>query len=562
MRMKSINRWRGWIILILVFFSLGFVSKTAGDYFEISKNMEIFSRIYKEINEVYVDETNPTELMRTSINAMLENLDPYTNFYSESQIDYSKLMGSGQYSGIGAEVGLRGDKIIVLELFENGPADEAGIKVGDEIRKIDNESITGEGRTIDEVNSLLLGEKGSPVILTISRQADDRDVEEVISISRGGTEVQKENVPYFGMANESVGYILLSGFTQDAGKEVADATDKLKRENPDLKGIILDLRGNPGGRLDEAVNVVNVFVPQNEAIVEMKGRTPDSQNSFRTRLPAIDTEIPLAVIVNGRSASASEIVSGAIQDLDRGVIIGTRSFGKGLVQNVRPLSFNTQMKITIAKYYIPSGRCIQAIDYSHRNEDGSVGRIPDSLVTEFKTRNGRVVFDGAGVLPDVIVEKSGLQPVSKALRDQRLIFDFSTQFASHNEQISPPGEFKITDKIYDEFVSFVKDKGFTFNTGTEEELQTLENVMKKASYYEAVEDDFRKMEANLNKQKEIDLITHKEEIAYLLKKELINRYYYKQGVLESGFVDDPDILAAIDVLNDTVRYSKILGGGQ
>ncbi|MDX2245396.1 MAG: S41 family peptidase [Bacteroidia bacterium] len=560
MRFLQRQKLRGWMVIVMVFFSLGFVTRTVDDYFEISKSMEIFSAVYKDINNVYVDETNPTQLMRTAIDAMLGSLDPYTNYYSESQIDYSKLMSTGHYSGIGADIGTRDGKTILMELYENGPADEAGLKVGDEIIRIDEETISGRGLSMDEINSLLLGEKGSAVVLTIFRAVDN--TEKSISLLRGGTEIQSENVPYSGMATEDIGYILLSGFMQDAGSEVAEATQKLKKSNPGLKGIILDLRGNPGGRLDEAVNVTNVFVPQNEKIVEMKGRTPDSQNSFSTRMPAIDPDIPVAVLINGRSASASEIVSGAIQDLDRGVIVGQKSFGKGLVQNVRPLSYNTQMKITIAKYYTPSGRCIQAIDYSEHRQDGTADRIADSLRVTFKTRNGRMVYDGAGVDPEIVVEKPATQPVIQALEEQRTIFDFSTWFTLKHDTIAPPQKFEITDEIFESFVAFVAEKKFTFKTETEAELQKLDEILHKEQYRPDLEGELKTITHTLTSLKQTDIRTHKAEISRLLKKELINRYFYKQGVLEASFKDDPDILTAVEVLKDSLRYQKILNPGQ
>ncbi|MEZ4825374.1 MAG: S41 family peptidase [Bacteroidia bacterium] len=553
------RQYIGLIAWIAVFFSLGFITQTADKYFEISKNMEIFSSVYKDVNTVYVDETNPTQLMRTAIEAMLSSLDPYTNYYSESQIEYSKLMSTGQYSGIGADISLRDGKIILTELYENGPADAAGLRVGDEIMRIDAEEIAGKGLSQDEINSLLLGEKGSALTLTVIRQGEMSA--RSISLQRGGTEVQSENVPYWGMATEDIGYILLSGFMQDAGKEVAEATEKLKKAHPEMKGIILDLRGNPGGRLDEAVNVTNVFVGQNEKIVEMKGRTPDSRNTFGTRLPGLDTEIPLAVLINSRSASASEIVSGAIQDLDRGVLEGQKSFGKGLVQNVRPLSYNTQMKITIAKYYTPSGRCIQAIDYSEHRQDGSAHKFADSLRKSFKTRNGRTVFDGAGVDPEILVNKPPLQPVSQALAEQRLIFDFATWFTRQNDTIPPPRAFEISQKIFDDFVDFVSTRGFTFHTETETDLARLSEMLHQEQYKSELDEELISLEAQIKKLKEADIRKHRAEISKLIKKELINRYYYKQGVLEASFNDDPDILAALEVLYDTVRYRKILAGG-
>jgi carboxyl-terminal processing protease len=558
--MRVFKKMAGWVGLIFIFFSLGFITQTKDEFFEVAKNMEILGQVYKEINQIYVDETNPTQLMRTNIEAILSDLDPYTNFYSESQIEYSKVMSTGQYSGIGAEIGVRENKVIILELFENGPADQAGLRVGDEVEKIDDETIGDGDQALEKANSLILGEKGSEVQVTVSRSGDDSPL--TFTLARGGTESQSENVPYYGMATPTIGYILLSGFTQNAGSEVADAANKLKADHPEIEGFILDLRGNPGGRLNEAVNVSNVFIPKGQLITEMRGRTVESKNTFYTRFPPVDTEIPLAVLVNSRSASASEIVSGSIQDLDRGVVVGQRSFGKGLVQNVIPLSYNTQMKITIAKYYTPSGRCIQAIDYSHRNEDGSVGRVPDSLINEFKTKNGRIVYDGGGVYPDIVVEKPALQPVTKALKEQGVIFDFVTQYSQEYDSIPSPQEFEVSDEVYDQFISFVKNRDFSFETNTEKQLTQFDKSLSVEAYGDELTEEISSLRENLAQQKDQDLRTRKDQILPLLKKEIINRYYYKQGVLEASFKDDPDIQVAIDVLKDKERYQKILTVGE
>ncbi|WNJ20790.1 S41 family peptidase [Pontibacter sp. G13] len=547
--------WKGALVGLL-FFSVGFVTNIAGDFFEISKNMEIYGNVYSELNKVYVDETNPTELMRTGIDAMLTSLDPYTNYYSESQIEYSKLLSSGQYSGIGAEIRKTDEGYQISELFGGGPADLAGLKVGDMLIKIDSESLDPESLDQDQVMSLLLGEKGSQVAITVTRGSEA--IEQTIDVKRGGTEGRQENVPFFKRVDERIGYILLSGFTQDAGKEVAEALQEMKKEAGGLNGVILDLRGNPGGRVDEAVNVVNVFVPANERIVEMRGRTKESQQTFPTRFPAIDPEIPLAVIVNSKSASASEIVSGAIQDLDRGVIVGRRSFGKGLVQNVRPLSYNTQMKITIARYFIPSGRCIQAIDYFHRKEDGTAGRVPDSLFQEYKTRNGRPVFDGGGIYPDVIVEKPALHPATQALVSQNMIFDFATQYSLSHDSIAGPRDFELSDADYDSFVAFAQGKDFAFQTATESQLDVFAKSLEKESYQEALADELAALRDKLNRQKSQDLVERRVEISDLIRKEIVNRYFYKQGVLESGFTFDADIQAALKVLNDPAKYQTTL----
>jgi len=550
----SIKKQFWFILLIGSTFLLGF---RAGDLFEIAKSMDIFGKVYTEINTVFVDETNPTELMRIGIDSMLKNLDPYTNYFSESQIETSKIFSTGEYSSIGAEVGVRGKKTLILELFEKSPAFEAGLLVGDQIIKIDDEEVFRAGMSLDDVNSLLLGERGSKLTLTIQRPGENST--QRIELSRGGTDAQPENVPYFAMATPEVGYILQTGFMSNAGREVADALKKLKEENTTMKAVILDLRGNPGGQLNEAVNVSNVFIPANELITEMKGRSRDSKAKFSTRMPVLVEDNPLAVVVTGNSASASEIVSGSIQDLDRGVVVGQRSFGKGLVQNFRPLSYNTQMKVTIARYYTPSGRCIQAIDYSHRNADGSVGKVPENLITEYKTRNGRSVYDGGGVMPDLPIEKKNTPPILKALTEQGFIFDFVTEFARDHETINGPRAFVLSDQIYNDFSKYVREKGLTFATLSENQIETLKASLVKNGYEGKMENLLATVREKLEAEKKQDLIRHKEAIKRELKREIINRYYFKQGVLESAFVDDPVILKAVETVLDSKTYNKILG---
>lgn len=545
-----------WLLLITGGLLLGTITRTADDYFEISKNMEILAELYQEVDRTYVDETNPTELMRTSIDEMLASLDPYTNYYSESQIEYAKLMNSGQYSGIGAEVGLRRDRIMVLELYGGGPADQGGLRVGDELIKIDNVSVIEEGLTLDEVNSLLLGEKGSTITLTVNRSGEKEPL--ALPLTRGGNETDRENVPYFGMINDSIGYILLKGFTGQAAAEMRNATATLQRDHPALSALVLDLRGNPGGRLDQAVDICNLFIEQGQQIVEMRGRTPDSQNKFYTRQPAWNPDMPVAVIVNGRSASASEIVSGAIQDLDRGVVVGRRSFGKGLVQNVRPLSYNTQMKITIAKYYTPSGRCIQAIDYANRNEDGSVGRIPDSLTTAFETQNNRTVYDGGGIDPDIEVDKPDPTPIIMALEQQNLIFDFAGLYANQRDTLPGPRSFSVSDSLYRAFVAYVEDLGFDFQTTTEQQFSAVEEALKRADYPASLTGQLQGLRDKLAAQKDQDLYRFQPEIAGRLRDEIIQRFYFQQGVIEASFDHDPDVTAAIQVLQDQARYRDIL----
>lgn len=557
---KLNRRPRRWLFVLLAIGLVGFITRSDDDLFEISKNMEIFGELYKEVNETYVDDTNPTELMRTGIEAMLTSLDPYTNYYSESQIEYAKLLNSGQYSSIGAEVGLRQGRIVVVELYVGGPAAEADLRVGDQILKIDNISVEEEDLSLDEVRSLLLGERGSTLTLKLQRGGETGEM--TLTLERGGKEDESEDVPYFGMINEEIGYVLLTAFHGNAAAEVKAAIDSLMQAQPDMQGLVLDLRGNPGGRLDQAVDICNLFVSQGEKIVEMRGRTVDSRNVFYTRSAPWNTEIPIAVIVNGRSASASEIVSGALQDLDRAVVVGRRSFGKGLVQRVKPLtrSPQTQMKITVAKYYTPSGRCIQALDYSHRNPDGSVGRVPDSLVSAFSTRNGRTVYDGGGVQPDLEVEKDDDVPVLLALQEQNLIFDFASQYANQNSSLAPPRAFTVSDSLYQAFVAYTEARNFDFRTATEQQLEDLEAVLASQDHAAELEGELKELHTKLSAQKDQDLYRYQELITHQLREEIIQRFYYKQGVIESSFERDPDILTAMQVLQDTARYQTILAG--
>lgn len=546
------TRKLAWMLGAFALLFVGF--KTADKYFEISRNMDIFGKVFTEVNSVYVDETNPTQMMQTGINGMLAEMDPYTNFFPESMIEQSIVLNSGQLSGIGAGLGNRGKEVIIMELFQEGVADKAGLRVGDKLLKIDDEIIGPAGRSLEEAQNLIQGESGSTVTLTYERDGQ----ETVVTVVRGGNASQPENVPFSGMINEEVGYILLNNFMGSAGNEVSTALKNLKNDHPEMNSVVLDLRGNPGGRLDEAVNVCNVFLPNGTFITEMKGRTSTSNQKFRTILQPVDEEIPLVVLVDENSASASEIVSGAIQDLDRGVIVGRRSFGKGLVQNVRPLTYNTQMKITIARYYIPSGRCIQSIDYFHRNADGSAGQVPDSAVKAFETKNGRIVYDGGGILPDVIVEKDRELPVLTALKTQGYLFDYVTKFKSEHDSISSSRVFQVDNETYEDFVLFVRERGFEFNTGSESALISLEEALESEEMGNTTSPEVESLKEEIAKLKIRDLDRHQERIAEELRKMIVSRYYFKEGLLESGFSFDPDIRKAVEVLRDVPAYREIL----
>jgi carboxyl-terminal processing protease len=419
------------VVIVAIVGLIGFTSSTT-QYFEISKNFEIFGSLYKELNTYYVDEIDPNELMQEGINAMLSSLDPYTNFYSEADIETFRFETTGKYGGIGSLIRKYGDYIVITEPYEGFPAAKSGMIAGDKIAEVDGKSV--KGKNTEEVSKFLKGEPGSSVKVKVLRpQADGSDKEMEFTVTR--EEVKVKNVPYYGFATNDIGYINLSNFTQLAGKEVEDAFKDLKKQNPNMKALVLDVRGNPGGLLNEAVNIVNIFVDKGHKVVYTKGKVSDWDKDFKTLNEAYDTKIPVAVLTSRGSASASEIVSGAIQDLDRGVVVGQKTFGKGLVQTTRKLSYNTQLKVTTAKYYIPSGRCIQAINYAEKDEEGAVVKIPDSLKVAFKTANGRTVYDGGGVDPDIITEPRKLSDITVALLRKDLIFDYATYFRNLNKEL-------------------------------------------------------------------------------------------------------------------------------
>ncbi|MEO0582789.1 MAG: S41 family peptidase [Bacteroidota bacterium] len=540
--------------LILLSFSVGFITNVSDDYYEISKNLDIFGRLYREVNSLYVEETDPEELMRTGIDAMLKSLDPYTSYISEDELDDYRFMSTGQYGGIGALVGKREGKFFVIEAYKDYPADKAGLKAGDEILQIDQQAVDGDNMEVADLRKMLRGDKATHVKLLVNRKGSNNA--QTFKILRDRIHVK--NVPYFGMVNEEVGYIALSGFTKDASREVQYAIQVLKEATPDLSGLILDLRGNPGGRLDEAVKVANVFVPQKEIIVETRGRLEDSRRvHFAQRIP-MDTKIPLAVLVNKRSASASEIVAGAIQDLDRGVIVGQQSFGKGLVQNIRPLSYNTQLKVTTAKYYTPSGRCIQALDYGQKDSKGRAIRVADSARRAFQTSHGRTVYDGGGIAPDIPVELPVNYTIVQELQDQGLIFDFATQFVVSHAQIPSPRSFQVTSEMYNDFLNFVKEREFAFQTKADKELSTLKEVVQKEAYADQLEQELAQLASELDRLKDKDLNKHKDHISWLLKQEIIKRYYYEAGTLESALDHDQEVKEAVNVLRNASDYTRIL----
>jgi carboxyl-terminal processing protease len=549
--MKTVKYLLTAIILssFLSFNSLG----QGNNNFEISKNLDIYTTLFRELNANYVDEINPGDLMLTGIESMLKSLDPYTVYIPESRVEDYKLITTGQYGGIGALIHTKDEHVVISEPYYDFPAQKSGLKAGDRILEVNGDDAAGKNSS--EVSEILKGQPGTAVKLKIERLNE----KEPLSFEIVREKIKIDNIPYYGMLNNHIGYIKLTGFTQNAGTEVKKALLELKK-NEDLSGLILDLRGNGGGLLHEAVNISNIFIDKGNLVVSTKGKVKTRNQDHYTRYPATDKNIPLAILVNGGSASASEIVAGAMQDLDRAVVIGQKTFGKGLVQNVIPLSYNAQVKITVAKYYIPSGRCIQAIDYSHKNGNGGYDKIPDSLINEFQTRNGRRVFDGGGIDPDIKLEENKFSNIATSLYTKYLIFDFATIYASENGSIASPDQFEISNEIFEAFVEYISDKDYDYTTKCEEKLEDLEKAAKQEHYYEAMKDEYNQLFKVLMHNKEEDLYTFQDEIKDLLKLEIISRYYYQKGKIISTLHDDPEISKAIEVLEDQTQYDSILVG--
>jgi carboxyl-terminal processing protease len=556
-KILNMNKFSKTIIAVIFLCLFGFIGIQAScqtnNNFEITKNLDIYTTLYKELNKNYVDEISPGDLMEIGIEAMLESLDPYTVYIPESEVEDYKFITTGQYGGVGALIQQQGDKIVVAEPYEGNSAQKAGIKAGDIILEVDGHTV--KNKTTSDVSSILKGEPGTKVSVKFQREG----VPEPFVKDLEREYVKIENIPYHGMIADGIGYIKLLGFTQEAGKEVKDAFMELKTNNT-LKGLVLDLRGNGGGLLQEAVTITNIFVDKGNMVVSTKGKLPNKNYTYNTTNLALDKDIPLVVLVDNSSASASEIVAGAIQDLDRGVIVGQRTYGKGLVQNVIPLSYDAQAKITVAKYYIPSGRCIQAIDYSKKNENGDSEKIPDSLITAYKTRNGRTVYDGLGIDPDVKIEEERLSPLSTSLLVKHLFFIYATKYEREHPAILPPGEFEVTDDIYNDFIAFLSDKDYDYTTKCEETLDKLQKYAEDEKYFDAIQMEYNQLALKLKEIKDHDLSKHKVEINTILKLEIISRYYYQKGQIIASLNDDKDIEKAIEILNEKDSYVAILDG--
>lgn len=536
------------VIVITSILSINFVN----DDFEIAKNLDIYASLYRELNTYYVDELKPGELIKTSIESMLESLDPYTSFISESDLEDYKLMTTGQYGGIGALIHRNGDSIVISDPYEGFPAQINDIRSGDVILEVNGKTVNA--KTATDVTEILRGQPGTTVKILLKREGVKDPIEKVVERA----EVKIDNISYSGMINKTTGYIKLTNFYQNAGKEVKVAFLNLKEQG--MTSCIIDLRENGGGLLNEAVNIVNIFIDKGINVVSTKGKLKDKNNFHKTLNPVTDETMPLVVLVNRSSASASEIVTGAIQDLDRGVIIGERTYGKGLVQNVIPLSYNTKLKVTVAKYYIPSGRCIQAIDYSQKNEDGSVAKIPDSLKVAFKTKNNRIVYDGGGIEPDIYQDPYEYSNISVSLIIKYLIFDYATKYRSIHNTISTAKEFKVTDEIYTDFISFISNKEYDYFTKSEESLKELKLNAEKEKYYEDIKSEYLALESKMVHNKKEDLEKFKDEIKELLKQEIVSRYYFQKGRQEAYLSFDQELKKALEILKDSSTYNGLLNG--
>lgn len=539
-------------LVVVVLLITAAVKPPTDRYFEILKNLDIFATLFKEVNTHYVDEINPTTLMKSGIDEMLETLDPYTNYIAADDIETYRMMTTGEYSGIGAVVERKNGVSTVVMPYEGFAAHEAGLRAGDEIHAINGISL--EGKSQEEVRYLMKGQSNSEIKLTVKRFGQN----EMFDVGVKREKIAVDSVPYAGMVTEDIGYVRLTSFTQNVGRSIGIKVLDLMEQGADK--IILDLRGNPGGLLHEAVNVSNVFISKGRKIVTQKGKVRANDWTYNTLNDPVDSDIPVVVLTDNGSASASEIVSGVMQDYDRGVLIGRKTFGKGLVQIERPLSYDAVVKITTAKYYTPTGRCIQAIDYSNRNEDGSVGKIPDSLKNEFFTLNGRQVFDGGGIDPDVEVEKLEFAPVTKSLLRNDHIFYYATEYFYANENLNPnsPNDLRLSDAEYNKFVGWLSKREFDYVTRVERETKALIDIAKEEKKYAKLKSYFDNLEKATRHNKDQDLVTFKEEIKMLLEQEIAGRYFYEKGIIESTFGKDPDVQAAVSVLNDPSRYQSIL----
>lgn len=525
----------------------GIKAQTNG--FEVLKSMELMDMIFQQLEMNYVDDIKPGEMSKTAIDAMLKELDPYTVYYHEANMEDYRLMTTGQYGGIGALIRKMGDYTYIAEPYEGNPAQKAGAKAGDKILSIDDKDM--KGKPSDEVSAALKGPKGSTITLKVERNG----AIETISITRD--EIKLPDVPYSGMLTTQVGYIKLNSFTQTAASDVRVAYDQLKMNG--MKSLVLDLRGNGGGLLIEAVKIVNMFVKKGQTVVTTKGRIEEENRVYATSAEPVDLNIPVVVLIDGGSASASEIVSGSLQDLDRAVIVGSTSYGKGLVQRTFDLKYGSKIKLTISKYYTPSGRCVQRLEYYDKENGEKPKQIADSLLKKFKTVNGRTVIDGRGIEPDVDVEKNDYSRLLAQLMVSNVIFNYATEYARTHSNIGDARNFRLTPEEYEAFKQYALKQDFKYNTASEEQLEKMKKTAEEEGYYEDVKAEYDALLAKVTPSKERDIEKFKEEINDLLSNEIVSRYYYQKGRAEQAFQLDPDVQKAIEILNDPKQYNTILG---
>lgn len=520
--------------------------------FEIAKNLDIYSSLLRQLDEHYVDEINVNDLVKTSIDGMLDKLDPYTVYYPESDLEEFKLMTTGQYGGIGSTIQQDSNYVIFSEPYEGSPAYSAGIQPGDKIISIEGKSM--KGASVSDVSNLLKGQPGTKVKITIQPYGSNKTISKEIVRE----EIKFPNISYSGMIDNQIGYVKLDQFTENAANDVKTAFTQLK--NNGMKKFVLDLRDNGGGLLNEAIDIVNLFIDKGNIIVTTKGKNPKQTQTFATSKTTLDNQIPIVVLVNRNSASASEIVSGSLQDFDRAVLIGERTFGKGLVQNILPLSYNTRVKVTVSKYYIPSGRCIQGIDYSDKDENGISKHKADSSATAFKTKNGRTVYDYGGVEPDINVEIEPYSTVLLAMFAQQIIFNYANEYKLKHHSIAPAKEFRITDEIYQDFTKFVKTKNLAYETFTEKQIKNLKTSVENDKFSDKINKQISNLEQSVKEEKANDLVRYRKEISQLLQMEIVERYYAQKGRIENSLSIDPDLNKAIEILNNDKTYHSILKG--
>lgn len=533
-------------LLIVVTFAF---REPAEKYFEVAKSLDIFATLFKEVNAYYVDEVEPEKLVETGIDAMLESLDPYTDYISEDEMESFRISTTGQYGGVGAMIGIINKKVVITQPYEGFPAYASGIKVGDEIIAIDGKNV--QGKRTSEVSALLKGQPNTQVEIKVSRAGKKEDI--VFKVTR--EKINVSNVALHTLIAPDIAYIRLDDFTPGASYEVADALMELKEKG--AKKLILDLRENPGGLLHEAVNIVSLFIPKGLEVVSTKGKVDSWNKVYRTLNNPIDTEIPMVVLTSEGSASASEIVAGTLQDYDRAVLIGGKTFGKGLVQTTRPLSYNAQLKVTTAKYYIPSGRCIQELDYTHRRADGTVVKIADSLKHEFKTKNGRVVYDGGGLDPDIKVEDHYIGTITSELVDAGLIFDFASKYCGEHSKPGDLANFRLSDREYDEFISWLKAQHFTYTTSLEKNAEKLIETAKHERMYPELEIYLDGLKSKIEANKASDYVRFKGEIKALLEEQIAFHYGLEEGRAKVSLPRDEDVAEAKKVLGDPAAYNKI-----